>query len=465
MTRRTVLRLGYKATQLGSPCKIQRPLVVAAIFVVAALIFVNAVYVAAEFAAVSARRSRIRQLAEEKNRLACWLMPVLDHPILLERYIAACQIGITVSGLVLGAYAQATIARALTPWVAWAGLQEGTAAKVSVGLVLLLLTVAQVIFSELVPRSLALRYPTPAALYAVVPMAPSMWLYRPFITWLNATGLLLRRLIGAPPKAHRHIHSPEEIELLIAESRDGGLLEPDEHRRLRRALRLNLRQAKQLMVPRPEISAIDINTPLNDVIRLVAQSPYSRLPVYRDSIDNIVGMLHTKDLVRWLVSGQSGGTLDAIIRPIASVHESVTADRVLRHLRERRTHQALVVDEFGGTSGLITLEDVLSELLGDIGDEFKAGEPVAETLADGRVRLPGQMAADDAATYLNTKWDTDATTLNGLIMEALGHLPIPHERVVIGDFEFEVEDVRRRALVSALARRVRTADADEEEQA
>ena len=440
-------------------------MVLAAILVVAALILVNAVYVAAEFAAVSARRSRIRQLAEEENRLACWLMPILDRPVLLERYIAACQIGITVSGLVLGAYAQATIARALTPWVAWAGIDETTAGTLSVAIVLLLLTVAQVIFAELVPRSLALRYPTPAALYAVIPMAPSMWLFRPFITWLNATGLVLRRLVGAPPKAHRHIHSPEEIELLIAESRDGGLLEPDEHRRLRRALRLNLRQAKQLMVPRPEISAIDISTPLNDVLRLVAQSPYSRLPVYRDSIDNIVGMLHTKDLVRWLVSGEERGTLEAIIRPIATVPESVTADRMMRHLRERRTHQALVVDEFGGTSGLITLDDVLSEMLGDIGDEFKAGEPVAETLPDGRVRLPGQMTVDDAATYLNTKWETDATTLNGLITEALGHLPTRGERIVIGDFEFEVEDVRRRALVTALARRIHTADADEEETA
>ncbi len=186
-------------------------LVLAAILVVAALIAVNAVYVAAEFAAVSARRSRIRQLAEEGNRLACWLMPILERPALLERYIAACQIGITVSGLVLGAYSQATIAEALTPWVAWAGIQESTARTTSIVIVLLLLTVAQVIFAELVPRSLALRYPTPAALYAVVPMAPSMWLYRPFITWLNATGLVLRRLVGAPPRAHRHIHSPEEI--------------------------------------------------------------------------------------------------------------------------------------------------------------------------------------------------------------------------------------------------------------
>ena len=438
-------------------------MVLAAVLVVAALILVNAVYVAAEFAAVSARRSRIKQLAEEGNPLASWLVPILEKPESLDRYIAACQIGITVSGLVLGAYAQATIAGALAPWVAAAGLQESTAQSVSIGIVLLLLTVAQVIFSELVPRSLALQYPTQAALYAVVPMAPSLWVYRPLITWLNGTSLVLRRLIGAPPKTHRHIHSPEEIELLIAESRDGGLLEPDEHRRLRRALRLNMRQAKQLMVPRLEISAIDIATPLDDVIRLVAQSPYSRLPVYRESIDNIVGMLHTKDLVRWLVSGVASDTLESVIRPITSVHESVTVDRVLRHLRERRTHQALVVDEFGGTSGLITLEDVLSELLGDVGDEFKAGEPVAETLPDGRVRLPGQMPVEDAATFLGTEWETEAATVNGFITQALGHLPTTGERVAIGEFEFEVEDVRRRALVSVLARRIRAAGREGED--
>jgi CBS domain containing-hemolysin-like protein len=167
--------------------------------------------------------------------------------------------------------------------------------------------------------------------------------------------------------------------------------------------------------------------------------------------------------VRWLVSGTPHDTLESIIRPIASVPESVTADRILRSLRERRTHQALVVDEFGGTSGLITLDDVLAELLGDVGDEFKPGEPVAETLPDGRYRLPGQMPVDDAAAFLNTKWETDAATVNGLVTEALGHLPTQGERVTIGDFEFEVEDVRRRALVSALARRVRPKQ-DEEEQ-
>ena len=434
-----------------------------AAFVITALILVNAVYVAAEFAAVSVRRSRIQQLAADGNPLAAWLLPVLQSPATLDRYIAACQIGITLSSLVLGAYAQATIAVSLRPYFeALTGMQEVAAQSTSAAVVLLVLTVAQVIFAELVPKSIALQYPTQTALYTLVAMIPSLWIYRPFIKWLNGTGLLVLRALGAPQHGHRHIHSPEEIELLIAESRDGGLLEPDEHLRLQRALRLNLRQAKQLMVPRRKISAIDINTPLKEVISVVAQSPYSRLPVYKDSIDNIVGLVHTKDLVRWLVSNGTNAPVASLMRQVASVHESVTADKVLRQLRERRSHQALVVDEFGGTAGLLTLEDVLSEVLGDVGDEFKTGDPVPEKLPDGRVRLPGSMSVDDAATLLRTTWDTDATTVGGLVTGALGHLPLAGEKVTIGEFELEVERVAERAVESVLARRIAPRLEDEE---
>jgi CBS domain containing-hemolysin-like protein len=429
--------------------------VVTAILIVAALIFFNALYVCAEFAAVSVRHSRIQQLSDDGNQLATWLLPFIESPAALDRYIAACQIGITLSSLVLGAYAQRTIAVWLAPLFAeWGGMQAVAAQSTSAAVVLLVLTVAQVIFAELVPKSLALQYPTQSALYTLLPMLPSLWVYRPFIKWLNGTGLLLLRMLGSPSQSHRHIHSPDEIELLIAESRDGGLLEPDEHRRLQRALRLNLRQAKQLMVPRPKISAIDIDTPLNEVIAMVAQSPFSRLPVYRDSIDNVVGMLHTKDLVRWRVSGAPDAALSGLLRPIASVHESVTADRVLRELREQRSHQALVVDEFGGTAGLLTLEDVLSELLGEVGDEFKAGEPVPETIAEGHFRLPGAMAVDDAAILLNTEWETEASTVGGLVTAALGRLPVPGDVATAGDYEFQVERVVNRAPDSVVARRI-----------
>jgi CBS domain containing-hemolysin-like protein len=426
-------------------------MVLAAILVVGALIVVNALYVAAEFAAVSVRRSRIQQLAADGNPLATWLLPVLESPKALDRYIGACQIGITLSSLVLGAYAQQTFAVWLTPYFAsLGGLQELAAQSTSTAVVLLTLTVAQVVFAELVPKSLALQYPTQVSLYTLIPMIGSLWIYRPFIKVLNGMALLVLRSIGASFQAHRHIHSPEEIELLIAESRDGGLLEPDEHRRLQRALRLNLRLAKQLMVPRPRMAALDIKTPLHEVIGIVAQSPFSRLPVYRDSLDNIVGVLHTKELVRWFVSDGGSTTLADLIRTVPTIHESVTADRILHELRERRSHQTLVVDEFGGTSGLLTLEDVLSELLGHVGDEFKTAHPAAEALPDGRIRLPGSMAVQDAVAALDAEWDTDAATVGGMVTEALGHLPVTGERISIGEYDFEVERLSGRAVESVL---------------
>jgi putative hemolysin len=430
-------------------------MVLVAILVVVALIVVNALYVAAEFAAVSVRRSRIQQLAADGNPLAAWMLPVLESPEALDRYIGASQIGITLSSLVLGAYAQQTFAVWLTPYFAQlTGLQQIAAQSTSTAVVLLTLTTAQVVFAELVPKLVALQYPTQASLYTFIPMLASLWIYRPFIKFLNGSALLLLRVMGTPYQAHRHIHSPDEIELLIAESRDGGLLEPDEHRRLQRALRLNLRQGKQLMVPRRKIAALDIKTPLHEVIGLMAQSPFSRLPVYRDSLDNIVGILHTKELVRWFVSEGSAMTLSDLIRIVPTVHESVTADRILRELRERRSHQALVVDEFGGTSGLLTLEDVLSELLGHVGDEFKSAHPAAEDLPDGRVRLPGGMAIPDAATALGTEWDTDASTVGGMVIEALGHLPTIGERISIGEYDFEVERLADRVVESVIAVRL-----------
>ena len=200
-------------------------MVFVAILVATTLILINAVYVAAEFAAVSVRQSRLRQMAEDGHPFARWLLPRLGTPAALDRYIAACQIGITISSLGLGAYAQSTLAVWLAPQLAtFGGLQPLVAESTAAVIVLLVLTAAQVIFGELVPKSLALQYPTPSALYTLPIMVGSLWIYRPFIHWLNGSGLLLLRLLGAPQQAHRHIHSPDEIELLIAESREGGLL-------------------------------------------------------------------------------------------------------------------------------------------------------------------------------------------------------------------------------------------------
>jgi len=228
--------------------------------VIVILVLINTLYVAAEFSAVSVRRSRLEELARNGNRAARLLTSVIRDPAALDRYVAACQIGITLSSLVLGAYGQATVAEPLAPRLSAAtGLDAATAESVSVIGVLIALTVLQIIVGELVPKSIALQHPTRTALVTAVPMRASLWLLRWFIAVLNGSGVRILRWMGmAPEGSHRHIHSPEELELLIAESRDGGLLEPQEHQRLHQALRLALRSAGQLMVPRPAVVGLDL---------------------------------------------------------------------------------------------------------------------------------------------------------------------------------------------------------------
>lgn len=420
--------------------------------VVFVFIVLSAFYVSAEFAAVSVRRSRVRQRAEQGNATAARLLPVLEDPIRLDRYISASQMGITLTSLLVGAYAQATIAVQLAPaFGRWWGMQEVAARSAATVAVLVVLTALQMVLSELVPKYLALQKPTEVALFTVRPMRWSLSVFSPFLTFLNGSAGAVLRLLGFPQVGHRHIHSPEEIDLLIAESRDGGLLEPDEHRRLRRALQLGIRPARHLMVPRPQIAAIEITRPIAEVVEAVSESPYTRLPVYRGSIDNIVGMLHTRDLFTRYLEGRST-SLEALIRPILIVPESITADRLLALMRERRSHQAIVADEFGGVAGLVTLEDVLTEVMGEVADEFKSDDPRPELLPDGRVRLPGFLRVDEAEPWIGAYLDGEADTVGGRITEELGHLPEVGERVTIEGVEMEVEEIANHAIASVLAR-------------
>jgi putative hemolysin len=417
------------------------------------LIGVNALYVAAEFASVSARRSRIRNLAEEGNRLAARLLPVLEDSHKLDTYIAASQIGITLSSLVLGAYGQATLAVQLSPWFQrWGGLQDITAQSTSAIVVLIFLTVLQMVLGELVPKSLALQYPTQTALYTVLPMKWSLKLFAWFIALLNGSGLWLLKLIGMDQAGHRHIHSPEEIDLLIAESRKGGLLTPEEHRRLRRALRLGMRPARQLMVPRARVAVVNLDEPIDAVLSHVADTPYTRMPVYRGSIDNVIGILHTQDLVlRQLRQGKVPSLAD-LVRPVPEIFENVTADRMLETLQKNHSHQAIVRDEFGGFVGLVSLDDVLAEILGEVTDEFKTGKPQPERLPDGRVRLPGILPLNETEPWLGVHWDGQAETVSGHVIAALGYFPAAGEKLTIGEMEIEIERVENWVITSILVK-------------
>jgi putative hemolysin len=418
--------------------------------VIVALILLTGLYVAAEFAAVSARRSRLRRMAEDGNLLAARLLPVLEDPRELDRYIAASQVGITLSSLILGAYGQATLAPRLAPLLERFGtMQPATAESTAAAVVLIFLTTLAVIVGELVPKSLALQNPTATALFTVLPMQWSIRVFSWSIAFLNGSGVLLLKLMRVPTTGHRHVHSPQEIELLIAESRDGGLLEPQEQVRLHRALRLGLRTARQLMVPRARLAGVDEAMPFEEVLGVVAASPYSRMPVYRGSLDTVVGILHIKDVVTRFV--QPGTlTIASLLRPIIRVAESMPADRLLAFLRERRSHQALVEDASGAVVGLITLEDVLGELLGGVADEFKAAQLRPIRLSEGRLRLPGLMRLEQAAPLIGGVWRGPAETVGAHILQALQRVPEPGEGVVVDGLHVEIEAVDGDAVTSVI---------------
>jgi CBS domain containing-hemolysin-like protein len=409
--------------------------------IIALLIALTGLYVAAEFAAVSARRSRLRRLAEDGDAFAARLLPVLEDSRELDRYIAASQVGITLSSLILGAYGQAALAPQLEPLLtktAW--LEPATVQSASAAIVLIFLTTLAVILGELVPKSLALQNPTRAAMITVLPMQWSLRAFAWSITLLNGSGVLLLRALRLPSTGHRHVHSPEEIALLIAESRDGGLLEPQEQVRLHRALRLGLRSARQLMVPRDRLAAIDSALRSDEVLRIVAASAYSRLPVYRGSIDNIIGILHTKDVVLHYVRA-GGFSVTSLMRPIVRVPDTMAADRLLAFLRERRSHQALVVDVSGTVVGLITLEDVVAELLGGVADEFKSVQAKPIRLSDGRVRVPGSMRLDQAAPLVGSAWRGRPGVVGDRVIATFGRVPEPGEELTLEGLTVEVEAV------------------------
>ncbi len=427
-------------------------MILSTLIIVALLITINALYVAAEFSAVGVRKSRIRQLAREGNAIAPFLLPWIEDSRRLDSYVAVCQIGITLSSLILGAFSQATLTPPLAEFLIHRlGMQNLGAFSLAAGIVLTVLTALQVVLGELVPKSLALQYASTTALYTFLPMKWSLAAFSLLSRLLNGSALLILKLLRAPQVTHRHIHSPEEIEMLITDSRDGGVLEPGEHQRLQRALRLGKRPAGQLMVSRRYMAAIASETPIQEVLREIVSSPYSHLPVYTGSMDNVIGMIHTKDVVTRYIEQGRITTIEEIMRPVLSVPEHVTADSLLNLLRQKRTRQAVVVDEFGGTEGLVTLEDVLTELLGDVADEFKTDQPRPENLPDGRVRLPGIMRLDMAEPWLGISWEGEADTVGGHVIEVLDRVPDPGERVVIEGVEVEIETVDHRAIVSILA--------------
>lgn len=429
-------------------------------FVVIVLILVNALYVAAEFATVGARVTRVEQLAARGHRLAAALLPTLREPLRLDTYIAACQIGITFSSLVLGAFGQATIGLALGAQLdEHTGLDPLTAYALSAAITLVVLTSTQVVFGELIPKSVALQYPVGTAMYTFLPLRWSITLLAPFITLLNGSGNLVLRLFGASgEQSHRHVHSSEEIDLLIRESGDGGLLEKGECKRLREALQLGQHRVRQLMVPSRRIARLDLSAPPDRLLADIDASPYTRLIVHLGNPEEILGYIHVKDVAVAIATGHDLTALQSLVRPLLVLPYTLTIDRALSQLRSQRARIALLADEYGDVKGLVSLQDIIRELLGELSDEFKSGtDASSRRLPDGRWRLPGRLPLNEVDELIQSAGGPvlepgQADTLAGWLLERLDTIPEGCCCLAIDGIEFEIEVLEGLAIGSVLVR-------------
>ena len=428
---------------------------------VSLLIFVNALYVAGEFASVSARRTRIVQLAEEGNRLAQTVLPVVQDRHKLDNYIAASQVGITLSSIVLGIYGEQQIAPRIAPLIAnvpllgessTAGSVATTAAAAGISstLVLLFLTTLQVVLGELVPKSIALQYPERLALLTALPMKWSAdYLLKPLIALLNGSGALIVRLLGvSADEGHTHVHSPEEIVILVKESYRGGLIDADERQFLQNVFRSSQIHAGEIAVPRTRMVVASIDDPVEEVLRLAAESAFTRIPVYEQDVDHIVGFVHLRDLFA-LYRTDPGASLRRILRPVPFVPESLPVAAVWEQLNEAQSYLAIVFDEYGGTSGLVTREDLIEELFGELQDEFDQERDLIVPLGEGRIVVRGDMLVADLNDLLEIDLPHEAThTIGGLGMDSLGRLPKVGDIVEYADIAIRVEAVSHRSVTA-----------------
>ena len=408
--------------------------VIIMIGVITLMVLATGLYVAAEFATVSARRTRLNQMAGSGNRLAQQLLPIMEDSKALDDYVAACQVGITISSLVLGAYGQNTVAAALTPLlVSLTNLAEPAAHSISVTTILIVLTTLAVVLGELFPKSIAIQYPEELALATVFPMRWSLVIFRPLIWFFNGSSNLVLKLLGIQrDQEHSQWYSPEEIELLVTESHEGGLLDDEEQQMLRNAFRLHELTARQVMVPRTRLVAAPLESNVTDLLNIVCEEGYTRIPLYQFTLDNIVGFVHLKDLFQLYVAGQPNP--EAIVREVIYVPESLPAVAVWDTLNKNHQYIAIVFDEYGGTAGLITIEDLIEEVFGELKDEFDEDElPLLSSDKDGRLHLRGDLLVSDVNEYLNLKLpEKDVDTLGGLVFSELGRVPVVGDEVTVG---------------------------------
>ncbi len=438
------------------------------LFAVLALVITNAFFAAAEFSLVAIRLSRVRQLVEQGDARARVVQQLLGD---LDRVVSGVQVGITLASLGLGALGELTLAALIRPLFDWLPGNRATviAHGLSLALAFLLLTVMHVVLGELVPKSVSLQRAERVALLVARPFSWFLHTFRWAIDLLDGAGRRVTRALGvAAPHSHTLVHSAEELQIQIQQAREHGLLAPNEELFIQRAMELGKLQVREIMVPRPDMHLLPVEAPLEEVMKEFVTTQRSRIPVFEATVDHVLGFVHIKDMLWVLLDRERRAEeglpppefdLRRVLREILIVPESKPASELLAELRASRSGMAMVVDEFGSILGLVTLEDILEQLVGEVHDEFDVIERPL-TLADGAMVFDASLNVRDLETQYNIVLPEDPAyaTVGGFVLSQLGFIPRGGETFEYDGYRFTVLEVDRRRVARLKIQRIKTAE-------
>jgi putative hemolysin len=399
---------------------------------VAALILLNAFFVAGEYGLVTARQTRIRELGARGDRRARTVLNILSDP---PRFIAAMQLGVTLTSLGIGALGEQALAKVFDPIMA---------SVLAFALAFLIITFLHVVIGELVPKGIALQHSETVALAVSAPVRGFFVLFKPLIWVLQRSTEFVLRLFGLePPGGDMEVYSEAELKMLLSRSREEGEIEQQEQEMLYKVFDFADKEVSAVMVPRPEVVALSVDLPPEEALAAMIESPYTRYPVYRESVDKVIGMIHVRDLFSAIVDrGIAGVELETLVRPAHIVPETKDLAALLAEFRRTNQHMAIVVDEYGDLEGIVTLEDLLEEIVGEIEDEFDLPDESVERLPDGRMRIDGTFPIDDFNEQFHRELPIeDYHTVGGFVFGLLGRAPERGDEVEYDGTRFKVLDV------------------------
>jgi len=418
------------------------------------LVLMNGFFVAAEFALVSVRRTRIEQLANEGNYFAKKTQNAVKN---LDLYIAATQLGITMASLGIGFLAEPAIEHLAAPTLLQWGIAPGNVTTISFVLAFTLSTALHIVFGELAPKSLALQRSEQVSLAVSIPMIAFATLFRPVIYVLNATGNGVVRMLGLKPvTGHHTAHSEEEIRMIVSASRQEGVLEEQEKELLNNVFDLSDTPVRGIMTPRVDMIAIAEDAPLRRLMQLNEEHGYSRVPIYRDTTDNIVGVAYLGDVLRHL-DHLDTVNVGQIARPTVFAPENMKVLDLFPLLQRKKTHLAIVVDEFGGTAGIVTLEDAVEEVVGEIYDENddEEDEKLFTHLGDGSYLFDAAINCSVVEKVLGVDLDDEIQgnyeTLSGFLFHQFEYIPRPGEETTAAGWTFHVAEADERRVLKIRA--------------